>query len=196
MRKIFLDCGGNLGRAVRAFFKVFPDATEYEVFSFEPQVRLNKFYKGLLNERVRLINKAVWTHDGEIDFHFTANVKGSTLFLDKAKDEGHVKTVTVPCIDLSTWIARKFDRRDLILLKMNIEGAEYPILERMLAERTIAYVDDLYVSPHVQKVKGVTKHRHRALVQDLERAGVPMKWPPPWGHVRPKEYPFDQIEDP
>jgi len=196
MRKIFLDCGGNLGRAVDAFFKTYKDACEYEVFSFEPQTRLNKFYDGALNYRVHLINKAVWTYDGEIEFHFTENVKGSTIFLDYATAEGIVKTAKVPCIDLSTWIMDNFEPDDYIVLKMNIEGAEYPVLEKMITDKSLRYINELYVSPHVKKVDSITKARAKALTENVQQFGIKIIWPPPWGVVRPKKYPFDQIGDP
>lgn len=196
MRKIFLDCGGNLGRAVRAFLKTYKDATEYEIFSFEPQVRLNKFYEGLLSDRIHLINKAVWTHDGKVEFHYTKNVKGSTIFTDYATDEGIVKTARVLCIDFSAWVMRKFNPDDYIILKMNIEGAEYPVLEKMTTDGSLHYINELYVSPHVKKIDSITAQRAKALIKRVEGFGIHLVWPPPWGVVRPKQYPFDQIGDP
>jgi len=196
MRKILLDCGGNLGRAVRAFLRTYKDSAEYEIFSFEPQVRLNKFYKGILTNRIHLINKVVWTHNGEIEFHYTKNVKGSTIFLDYAIDEGIVKTTKVPCIDLSAWIMAKFDPDDYIILKMNIEGAEYPVLEKMANDGSLRHVNELYVSPHVQKVDSITRTRADKVAELVKKAGLSLAWPPPWGHVRPAKYPFDKIGDP
>jgi FkbM family methyltransferase len=196
MRKIFLDCGGNLGRAVRAFLKKYKDSAEYQIFSFEPQTRLNKFYEGLTGPNIHLINKAVWTHDGEIEFHYTENVKGSTIFTDYAKAEGIVKTTKVPCLDLSTWVMRSFNPGDYIVLKMNIEGAEYPVLEKMADDKSLRYVNELYVSPHVKKIDSIPAARAKALTLRVEAFGIKIVWPPPWGVVRPKKYPFDKIGAP
>lgn len=196
MRKIFLDCGGNLGRAVRAFLHKYKDSAEYEIFSFEPQIRLNKFYKGILGPQVKLINKAVWTHDGEIEFHWTENVKGSTIFADYAKDEGIVKTGKVPCLDLSAWIMANFQPEDHIVLKMNIEGAEYPILRKMASDGSLKYINELYVSPHAKKIASMSKSDDAEIQRLARQAGVHMSWPPPWGSVRPKKYPFDEIASP
>jgi len=196
MRKIFLDCGGNLGRAVRAFLKTYKDSAEYEIFSFEPQTRLNKFYKGVLGPRIHLINKAVWTHDGEIEFHWTENVKGSTIFTDYATAEGIVKTGSVPCLDLSAWIIDNFNLDDHIVLKMNIEGAEYPVLEKMVNDGSMRYINELYVSPHVKKIESIPSSRAKALEESIAKFGIRIIWPPPWGVVRPKKYPFDQIGAP
>lgn len=196
MRKIFLDCGGNLGRAVQAFLKTYQDSAEYEVFSFEPQIRLNTFYEDIVSDRIHLINKAVWTKNGSIEFHYTTNVKGSTIFLDYATAEGIVKSEEVPCIDFSAWIAQNFKRDDYIILKMNIEGAEYPVLEKMASDGTLTYINELYVSPHVQKVDSISADRAKKLLEQIKSFGIEAKWPPPWGHVRPKKYPFDQIGAP
>jgi len=196
MRKIFLDCGGNLGRAVRGFTKAYPDSAEYEIFSFEPQTRLVKFYDGIIHPYLHVVNKAVWTHDGFVEFHYTKNVKGSTCFADYAADEGIVKSTKVPCIGLSAWITNSFDVDDYIVVKMNIEGAEYPILEQIVDDGTSTYINELYVSPHVSKVDSISKQRATTLLTKLKAHGIEPTWPPPWGHVRPQKYPFDQIGPP
>ena len=80
----------------------------------------------------------------------------------------------LPCIDIGKWISQFKD--DFILLKMNIEGAEYQILEHMIKDGSIKYVDELYVQFHdTDKIKGITKEDTAKIVKLLKDNGIEPK---------------------
>ena len=56
--------------------------------------------------------------------------------------------IEVKGLDLSAWILKNFDKNDTIVLKMDIEGSEFKVLPKMLAEGSIDYVDAIYVEWH------------------------------------------------
>jgi hypothetical protein len=59
-----------------------------------------------------------------------------------------METTKVNAIDFGRWLARRYTKRDVVYVKFDIEGAEYPVLEQMLREGTIALVDRLYIEFH------------------------------------------------
>lgn len=56
--------------------------------------------------------------------------------------------VEVESIDLSKWIIENFKKTDLIILKLDIEGSEYPVLKKMFENKSIEYVNYAFVEWH------------------------------------------------
>jgi len=168
MRKIFLDCGANEGESVKRFRHLYPDHNEYEIYCFEPHKKSTVHLK----PPIKIIHKAVWVKDGTIDF-FPAGVSpaGSTLLKDKTTWNVSQTPIKIESVDLSRWIATEFTIDDFIVMKMNIEGAEYRVLRNMLSDGTLAMIDKLYVSWHFRKIPSISKKQHKKLVEDIKVAG-------------------------
>jgi len=168
MRKIILDCGGHIGESVKRFKQSSEYDEEFEIYSFEPVAHLAKRYKD--SEGIRFFPKAVWIEDTEIDFyidrrHDTAS--GSTLVSTKTSghiDFGHPSKVQA--INFSKWIVETFSASDYIILKMDIEGAEYQVLPHMIATGAINYVNKAYIEFHSHKI-GVPSSDHDDLIKKL-----------------------------
>lgn len=170
MRKIFIDGGGYTGSSVQKFISAFEG---FEIFSFEPNPHLKAYHDKLPNT---LIEAAIWVEDGTIDFFLDcADYDGSSVFEHKMYIENKQK-ITVRCIDFSQWISQQFDPRDLIILKLDIEGAEYRVLDKMIADGTIDYIDELLIEFHWHKI-GMDKQVHEALLRRLKAHHiVPVDW--------------------
>ena len=94
-------------------------------------------------------------------------VQGSSVY--KNKNTGNLDRehpVKMPCIDFSNYLKALIKEDDNLIIKMNIEGAEYKILERLIEEKTINLINDLYVSFHYVKIE-LPEARHLKLVRDL-----------------------------
>ena len=53
------------------------------------------------------------------------------------------------------WLAKHVQRRDFVVLKMDIEGAEFAVLPALLASGSACLIDELYLECHVRDaVKG------------------------------------------
>jgi hypothetical protein len=48
-----------------------------------------------------------------------------------------------PVVDVPTWVKRHFSARDLIIIKMDVEGAEHRILRKMATDGTLSWVSVL-----------------------------------------------------
>jgi len=159
MKKIFLDCGSHDGCSVRKFLDIIEDAEEYEIHSFEPNPNLEKYHPV---GHATFHKKAVWIEEGEISFYNHGATGGSSILEEKhqrnirktsgrpqwLKHFGLPEEIKVKAIDISNWISSNFNKDDYIVVKMDIEGAEYEILKKMLVENTMDYINEFWVEWH------------------------------------------------
>jgi len=59
---------------------------------------------------------------------------------------------------------------------MDIEGAEYDVLEKMIDKGTIDFVNELIVEFHNEMDELITKNRHLQLVKRLKKKVKLMLW--------------------
>ena len=147
MRKIFIDCGGHVGESIELFKSSKEYTEEFEIYSFEPAPNVAKEYKDW--KGINFSDKAIWVYDGTITFYLAAITDGNTLF--KGKQTGHIdrdNPIDVGCIDFSQWVIKNFSQKDYIILKMDIEGAEFRVIDKMLKDGAMDYIDKLYLEWH------------------------------------------------
>jgi FkbM family methyltransferase len=144
---VLIDGGAHEGETVLAFIRSeLYTKHKWEVFAFEPNAELiSKIPKG---NRVTVLNRALWDRDGQIEFHFSRQGTLGGSVVSSYIPAPEMRTVKVACVDLGQWLARQFKKSDVIYVKLDVEGAEYAILEKMLRDGTIGYVDKLYIEFH------------------------------------------------
>jgi FkbM family methyltransferase len=138
-----IDCGANIGMSV-FFHKYFhPNA---HITAFEPNpsafelLELNVKSNGLKN--VTLVKKAVSSSLEPISF-FVNNDKGSLLSSIR-EDRGGSSKIEIETDLLSNYLKEKVD-----LLKIDIEGAEWQVLEDLKVNgRQLANVDHAIIEYH------------------------------------------------
>jgi FkbM family methyltransferase len=120
-----------------------------------------------------LIQAAVHVRDGEEFFFLDREVGyGSSLF--KEKTTGGIDTgspIRVPTVDLSKWLMENTSQNDYIILKLDVEGAEYDILEKMIADGSIRRVRHIFAEWHWHKIH-VPESRHLSLQEELKRLRI------------------------
>jgi FkbM family methyltransferase len=165
VRKAYIDCGAYDGDTARLFLRQYPKAEEYEVYCFDPDTRVaisKSVPRGTLLFTSR---RAVWTHDGEIPLYLGDLQSSSVIKSKNTGDLDKEHPVTVPCFDFPHWFNR-FEGYDHVVLKLDIEGAEYPVLERMMSLATLELVHVLYVDWHWDKI-GMPREEHEAFVNKV-----------------------------
>jgi Methyltransferase FkbM domain len=95
-------------------------------------------------------------------------VQASSLFAAKA-DVTSTNSIIVEQIDLIPFIAELPDR--VALLKLDIEGSEVPILERLLATGVVSRVDCIFAETHERIIPELVI-RTAALRQRIERESL------------------------
>ncbi|NIC38938.1 FkbM family methyltransferase [Halomonas desiderata] len=151
--KLFVDCGGYDGCSVIKFLLSHPD---YDVVTFEANPDLWNYYHNL---PTKLEKKAVAAYQGKanfvidpIDADGSSLVQGKKVVCGGRVDNKDCPNITVETVDLSNFITEKSSEYDEIVLKLDVEGAEYEILDKMINEGTLRHVNKLYCEFHHEKI--------------------------------------------
>lgn len=163
---IFIDCGTHLGEGLAKFIERYKMTADWKIFSFEPnpvayQQAIAKEYGA---GEITFINKAVWINEGRIKFHAEtppassrSDGEGSSLIsLDdwtpkSAANPGvgeFSDTYEVECLRLADFIKSEAGPQDFVVVKMDIEGAEFAVLDDLVKSGAIRLIDHLYVEYH------------------------------------------------
>lgn len=169
--KVFIDCGAYDGDSIEQFynwFKLIDDPTEYNIFAFEPNPTvMAKAKERLTNKKVVFSDNAVWIENGTKEF--SVYDVGSTLMKSKSTWDKGVK-IEVDTIDFSEWI-KQFEN-DYVFVKLDCEGAEFPILEKMIQDDTLKVIDLLAVEFHPNKVSDYTTTDKNNLIEKIKQQGI------------------------
>lgn len=153
MKKNFIDGGFHKG--------LFWDKYKREVdnyYAFEPDPRMFS-YAGPIHNYSRSVvdfarfmysNNAIWIEDISKEFNICQrqDEQGSSLL-----EGGFASGIkhSVNCIDFDRWVRQTINREDYNILKLDIEGAEYDVLCRMIDNGTIRYFNEVMVEFHRKK---------------------------------------------
>jgi len=175
--KIFIDCGAYKGSAIKKFRE---SNTDYEIYAFEP----NPFMPCNFGNDVTVIRKAVWTEDGTKKFYLKrhkARSNSSSLYKNKCLDRHPLDKnhpVFVESVDFDWWLENIVDEQwpdkyEPIIVKMDIEGAEYEVLEKMIETGRIKCINELWIEWHWSKLNGLVSYkRHKKLKDYLTDLGI------------------------
>jgi FkbM family methyltransferase len=135
---VIVDCGGNIGLSAIWFKQAYPDS-RLTVYEADPRLH-NMLQRNLQRAGVTDIavhHRAVWTEDTWVSFD------------DAGDDAGRIDStgrLKVPAIDLVHELPARVD-----LLKMDIEGSEYVVLDRLCQTGAIDRVARLVCEFHVTR---------------------------------------------
>lgn len=168
-RKLFLDCGAYDGCSA---IKFLIENDGYDCISFEPNPDLWHYFSKI---PVLLIKKAVSTYDGEIRFIIDPiDADGSSYNENKNVTYGRVipnsecPTIMAECINLSSFIKQQALIYQDIVLKLDIEGAEYEVLDDLISSDAICSINTLHCEFHWSKIR-LTESDHNAFVSKLKK---------------------------
>jgi FkbM family methyltransferase len=168
--KIFLDCGYYKGKALEYYAPLMDES--WTVYAFEPNIELDvaETIKRFPFE-VQWIKKAVWIEDGTISYRIAGredacHIDGLHPSVDKQVD--------VPCIDFSSFVAN-LPEGSTIVCSMDIEGAEFNVLKKMLVDGTASRLSLLDIEFHHRLIEEKSADDASALRIALEGEEVLVK---------------------
>lgn len=152
MKKIFLDVGGHLGQTLQEITK--PNYHFDTIYCFEPMpvefAHLRSVYGSIPN--LEILNYGLANSTGPRNVYGTNADMGASIYNTKA-DLDDPETFT-QCMFMrsSEFFESKITQDDLVVMKLNCEGAEAIILNDLLDTGQIDKIDNVMIDFDVRKI--------------------------------------------
>tara|TARA_A100001388_G_C28608260_1_gene421545 strand:+ start:97 stop:765 length:669 start_codon:yes stop_codon:yes gene_type:complete len=207
--KLFIDCGVNRGQSIWAFSEYMKDNSSWDYIGFEPaigglnnnsmqvnEMRTNlKKWGGRYNS-VKLIPKAVGSKDTIRIFWWSYGAGSTGLFsmairmffrdLFNFKFKKSLRFFRFNLIrycDIVEFVKNKKNKGYYVALKLDVEGAEFEILEKMYKLKI--FPDQLMIEYHAPKI-GYPIKKLKELHKNIFDMGVEIfLWGAEFGNVEP-----------
>ena len=154
-KNIIFNIGSNIGQEI----EILKDLN-CKIYAFEPHPKIFRDLKDKYAsfENVIFYEVAAWISNEIKDLYFKNNKEdingGASLIVHKGNVSKKIKT-KVKCIDISEFIINLNSQIDLFW--MDIEGAEYYIIENLLNTGAINKIDYIFFEDHERKFKSIKK---------------------------------------
>lgn len=178
-RSIYLDFGANAGDTIAA--QLSSCQTDF-CWGFEPNPRLVASLRERFKDApVEIVEAAAWTSDTVLPLYL-GHPLSSTLMSGKVPLENYPQfvidysqSVHVAAIDTSRWISEHIGEGDVVIVKMDIEGAEYEVLPSLIESGAVERIAELRCEFHPERFP---QHagRHDELVRQLEAKTRLVHW--------------------
>ena len=172
--KTFIDLGVFTGDTVSIVLEKYPDLDQIHAFEPDPQNYAELQAKHGGGKRVSIYNAAATAEVGEANLYQGVEYGklGGSLLESKSNIDTSSST-TVQCMDFSEFLREHFSPEDHVILKIDIEGGEYELLEKLLENGAISLVTELYVEWHWEIID-YPEEKHEDLVRRLRALGYPI----------------------
>lgn len=168
MRNAFVDLGANVGEMSERFAHTHPT---FDVFCIEPNAKLIPLIIERSAKAARpfwIMWAAAWIEDGKLALFESDAHQAATVVRGKIEHSGwpqidYTRSTTVPCLDFSNWLRRMLGGYNEIVVKVDIEGAEYVLLERMIQDHTLGLVTRMMCEWHIDRYPEIGMERHDVL---------------------------------
>jgi FkbM family methyltransferase len=153
MKKIILDCGSHLGESVQKFRNIL-NSDECIFYMFEAntylynEILLDSKFNDCIKHNLAVSNKKEL-----VKFYGCTKNKhsvGSTIEKSKASCDNISEDdyIEIQSINLADFIKNNLNKEDYIILKLDIEGSEYDVLDELIKTDIIFYINELYCEFH------------------------------------------------
>jgi len=151
---IAIDCGANVGEVTAKMAKKGAIVYAFEPNPFAFKVLSERFKN---NENVILINKGVWDKKHMMPLYFHKNNESnpekysvSSSILEHKRNVDKDNFIDIELIDLHEFIMDL--NTDIAILKLDVEGAEIKILNKLIDQNSITKVKQVLVETHEKQM--------------------------------------------
>lgn len=189
-RNVYLDCGGHHGEGLMEFIEKYGIDKSWVIETFEPNPACN--YKERvknLDLNITIHEKAVWVYDGIILFsqenHEKSNSKSPTDGNSKIDGWGSVISeigsrhllhceppIEVECVNFNEVLSKYNYEEHNVIVKLDIEGAEYNVLRHIILNGSIKNINELYVEWHHVDLENENINTTNKLIETMKSYGV------------------------
>ena len=153
---VIVELGANVGIITQQLLKY-----KKPIHAFEPEPEAFKRLSLIKSKYLNIYNKAAWLDNGKstlfrhTDWKNSRSHTSSTLNITKSNVDSK-NTVSCETIDIANFIKSLNGK---VLIKMDIEGSEYEIINHLLNNKVFKNVNMIFCEFHPNKIKkGYLKH--------------------------------------
>lgn len=189
-KKTFIDCGTHFGEGLDYFIKALNIDETWEVYSFEANpTTYNAFTNKQRYEKLNcsFYNLAVSDKKELVTFNretpknypeeFMMGGGSSFMPIDQWNPWGTFKenysnSVKVESFDLSEFVTNRDTKN--IFCKLDIEGAEFQVLEKMIIDKTVLNIKEIWIEFHEEFFNNPKPYRSRksSILKYLSENGI------------------------
>lgn len=147
-RRVFLDVGAHIGETLQEAIE--PRWGFDAIYSFEPVASNLQYLERFRDSRVELVPCGWWTSNTQMPI-FQPGEIGASIHMEKSNTSA---SELCSFIDAAEWLRANTAATDQIWLKLNCEGAECDIIDRLHELGMLERIDHLLVHFDVEKVPG------------------------------------------
>ncbi len=171
MPKVFVDCGFYAGVAIEQYLKKGLINKNWQIYAFEPSPDVDvEAEVGRIGLPIKISRSAVWVENGEVLFQVSTRHNASSI-TGTTGNQG-AKQIKVSCIDFSEFISQ-LPRVDIC--SMDIEGSEFAVLEKLLADGVASKIKLLDIEFHHRFMNDLEPKDAKRLIRKLRSEGVKVK---------------------
>lgn len=170
--RVYIDCGAYNGDTLDCE-KLFGFKADYKI-AFEPNPN---FFAILAQKEIdELHNAAVWIEETILPLAVdnTNSPQGSTIMPGKKEAWERFPKIDIHAIDFSDFL--RTYKNDEVLIKMDIEGAEFSVLDKMIKDGTASIPSKMYVEFHPNKVNEYSTLHKDSLIEQLTKLTHIKEW--------------------
>jgi FkbM family methyltransferase len=154
MKYVYIDGGARIGESIPIILENRKELDGCDVYLYECNPNHFEVLDEISHKNKRynfLVRKeALWVENTFKKFYISADKwgdLGSTLKPEKKEVLDKLNPIEVKCVDISE-VLNSFNDEDYIILKLDVEGAEYDILNHIIDNGGINKINELYVEFH------------------------------------------------
>ncbi|MEI8377266.1 MAG: FkbM family methyltransferase [bacterium] len=149
---ICIDCGSLAGYVTELFYLFGA-----KVYAFEANSRLANHQKDLFKTtpQIEIFDKAVWDKNttltlSSLCFDGIEDISGSSITLIDNTEvyKQDILQENVEVIDLTEFIEKEILPKRIYILKLDVEGAEFEILEKIILKGLYNHIDYIFCETH------------------------------------------------
>lgn len=155
MNKLFLDCGSNIGQGYEYFSEIYGNDWEYHLFEPNPNCYNELVKKYNHKDNIKIFNNPVYINSDKVTFKFLGDFDvGGSIVNDH--NSNHIRTdipyieIEFNTINIIDYINYNHNNYEKIILKLDVESAEYDIMSMLINTNTIYKLHKIYCEFHSQ----------------------------------------------
>ncbi|XVF46167.1 hypothetical protein PTKIN_Ptkin03bG0005100 [Pterospermum kingtungense] len=159
---VYIDVGArSYGSSIGSWFKKqYPKQNKsFEIYAIEADKAFHEEYK--MKKSVKLLPYAAWIRNETLFFEITRDPQKQDA-MQKSRGMGRIHPVQssvnyvkdvdkIQGFDLANWLKSVVSDRDFVVMKMDVEGAEFHLIPRLIETGAICLIDEVFLECHYNR---------------------------------------------